>query len=78
MFYYSAIAIDLEGTSYKVVPEMIEFNISKKKKTGTRITPSVIEPSYGIGRILYSVLEHSFQARGNDEKRTVRIYNFTI
>lgn len=30
--------------------------------------PHVIEPSFGLGRILYSVLEHSFRVR--DEKRT--------
>jgi glycyl-tRNA synthetase len=30
--------------------------------------PSVIEPSFGIGRILYAIFEHSFKMR--DEKRT--------
>lgn len=34
-------------------------------------TPSVIEPSFGIGRIMYSVLEHSFREREGDENRTV-------
>jgi glycyl-tRNA synthetase len=34
--------------------------------------PAVIEPSFGIGRILYSLLEHSFYIRdGNDEQRAV-------
>lgn len=31
--------------------------------------PSVIEPSFGIGRILYAVLEHAFRVREGDEKR---------
>lgn len=30
------------------------------------ITPNVIEPSFGIGRILYAVLEHSFRKRDGD------------
>jgi glycyl-tRNA synthetase len=34
-------------------------------------TPNVIEPSFGIGRILYSLLEHSFGVRPNDEQRGV-------
>jgi glycyl-tRNA synthetase (class II) len=34
-------------------------------------TPSVIEPSFGIGRIIYCVFEHSFYNREGDEKRTV-------
>ena len=33
------------------------------------ITPSVIEPSFGIGRILYSILEHNFNVREGDERR---------
>lgn len=33
------------------------------------ITPSVIEPSFGIGRIMYSLLEHRFQMRDGDEQR---------
>ncbi|RKP22189.1 glycyl-tRNA synthetase 1 [Rozella allomycis CSF55] len=33
--------------------------------------PSVIEPSFGIGRIMYSLLEHSYYVRENDENRCV-------
>jgi len=33
-----------------------------------KYVPWVIEPAFGIGRILYSVLEHNFHLR--DEKRT--------
>ena len=35
------------------------------------VIPSVIEPSFGIGRIMYAVLEHSFRQRPEDEKRMV-------
>lgn len=34
--------------------------------------PNVIEPSFGIGRILYSLLEHSYWARKEDVDRGVR------
>ncbi len=37
----------------------------------SKFTPSVIEPSFGIGRILYSLLEHSFYQRDGDEQRVV-------
>ena len=36
--------------------------------------PSVIEPSFGIGRVMYSVFEHNFRIREGDEQRTVSIY----
>jgi len=35
-----------------------------------KYTPSVIEPSYGLGRIMYCILEHCFQTREEDQKRT--------
>lgn len=37
------------------------------------VTPSVIEPSFGIGRVMYAVLEHSFRQREGDEKRSVGV-----
>ena len=36
-------------------------------------TPNVIEPSFGLGRILYSLLEHNFWAREQDVERGVRV-----
>lgn len=37
------------------------------------LTPSVIEPSFGLGRIMYSLLEHNFRVREGDEQRTVSL-----
>ncbi|OBA24026.1 glycyl-tRNA synthetase [Metschnikowia bicuspidata var. bicuspidata NRRL YB-4993] len=34
-------------------------------------TPNVIEPSFGIGRILYSIFEHQFWSRPEDKDRSV-------
>lgn len=34
-------------------------------------TPAVIEPTFGIGRILYTVLEHNFRIRPEDHDRKV-------
>ena len=36
-------------------------------------TPNVIEPSFGLGRILYFLLEHSFWSREQDVERGVRL-----
>jgi len=38
------------------------------------IVPSVIEPSFGIGRIMYSIWEHNFVVR--DAQRTVSLERF--
>ena len=34
-------------------------------------TPNVIEPSFGLGRIMYTLLEHSFWSREQDVERGV-------
>lgn len=34
--------------------------------------PSVIEPSFGVGRVMYAVFEHNFKIREGDEQRSVR------
>jgi glycyl-tRNA synthetase len=39
--------------------------------TVREFTPNVIEPSFGIGRILYSLLEHVFWSREQDVERGV-------
>lgn len=41
----------------------------------SNFTPAVIEPSFGIGRILYCVFEHCFYTREGDESRSV--FSFT-
>ena len=36
-----------------------------------RFIPSVIEPSFGIGRILYCMFEHAYYQRESSEEKTV-------
>ena len=38
-----------------------------------KFTPSVIEPSFGVGRIIYCALEHCFYTRqGSEDKHVFR------
>ncbi len=36
-----------------------------------KFTPSVIEPSFGIGRIIYCMFEHAYYTREKNEEKTV-------
>lgn len=49
---------------------MVEVKSIQKTVHVEEFTPSVIEPSFGIGRIMYSLLEHRFQIREDDEQRS--------
>jgi hypothetical protein len=50
---------------------MVDIKRQTKKLAGRSFIPSVIEPSFGIGRILYCVFEHSYYTREGDESRAV-------
>jgi len=52
--------LELEGESYQLTPDIISFEEVEETVRGEKVYPHVIEPSYGIDRITYSVLLHSF------------------
>lgn len=56
---------------FTVLKDMLTYTRATKKVHEIKYTPSVIEPSFGMGRILYSLLEHSFYQRDGDEQRCV-------
>ncbi|KAG8835668.1 Glycine--tRNA ligase 1, mitochondrial [Serendipita sp. 399] len=58
------IAVALTPKYVKIVDKMI-------KQTVEDYVPNVIEPSFGLGRILYALLEHSYWAREADIQRGV-------
>ena len=70
-----AIALETEGKTtvdgFEITKDMVTWTKMSKKVHEIKFTPSVIEPSFGMGRILYSLLEHSFYQRDADEQRCV-------
>lgn len=63
--------LNLQGQEYTITKEMIKEIKRYEKEVHVReVEPHVIEPSFGIGRIIYSLLEHSFRVREEDEQRT--------
>jgi len=70
-----ATALETDGKAtvdgFEVTKEMLTWSKTTKKVWEIKFTRSVIEPSFGMGRILYSLLEHSFYQREADEQRCV-------
>ncbi|WVQ81285.1 glycine-tRNA ligase [Cryptococcus sp. DSM 104549] len=60
-----------DGKSYEITPDLVKINPITVTEHMREFTPNVIEPSFGIGRILYSLLEHSYWAREQDAQRSV-------
>lgn len=55
----------------ELTPDLVTVELKTIKENVRSYTPNVIEPSFGIGRIFYSLLEHSYWAREEDSDRGV-------
>lgn len=49
---------------------MVQFEMVEKMVQEEKYIPSVIEPSFGIGRIVYCIFEHCFKIRPDNATRT--------
>ncbi|KAJ1855419.1 Glycine--tRNA ligase 1, mitochondrial [Coemansia sp. RSA 486] len=71
--------VTLTGTvadgEHQITPDMVTIENKTIVEKSREYTPNVIEPSFGIGRILYSLIEHSYSVRAGDEQRAVLSFN---
>ena len=68
------IEIDVPGVGTGKVElgqDLIEIAKRTRVENVREYTPNVIEPSFGIGRIFYSLIEHVYWTRPDDEARGV-------
>lgn len=78
------ISLDVPGVGDGKVslgPDSIKIEFRKRVENTREFTPNVIEPSFGIGRILYSLMEHNFWTRasdGGDDARGVLSFPPTV
>uniref|UniRef100_A0A8W8M8E5 Glycine--tRNA ligase n=1 Tax=Magallana gigas TaxID=29159 RepID=A0A8W8M8E5_MAGGI len=56
--------------TFTLKSDMVTIKRYTKKVHVEEIVPSVIEPSFGVGRVMYSVFEHNFKIREGDEQRS--------
>ncbi|XP_071397911.1 glycine--tRNA ligase-like [Centroberyx affinis] len=70
--------VETEGKSFKLNKDMVSVKRFQKTLHVEEIVPNVIEPSFGIGRIMYSIFEHSFRVREGDEQRTYFSFPATV
>ncbi|XP_022867989.1 glycine--tRNA ligase, mitochondrial 1-like isoform X2 [Olea europaea var. sylvestris] len=60
-----------------IMKNMLSISKEKKKEHQRVFTPSVIEPSFGIGRIIYCLYEHSFYTRpSRDGDEQLNVFRF--
>ncbi|ETV91119.1 glycine-tRNA ligase, variant [Aphanomyces invadans] len=70
--------LHVDGKSFTFARDMWSAAKVTKMVSEEKFVPSVIEPSFGVGRILTAVFEHTFYAREGDEKRGVMAFPAVI
>ncbi|XP_043922798.1 glycine--tRNA ligase [Protopterus annectens] len=70
--------IETEGKTFTLTQDMVSVKRFQKTLHVEEIIPNVIEPSFGIGRIMYTVFEHTFRIREGDEQRTYFSFPATV
>ncbi|KAI7372880.1 glycyl-tRNA synthetase [Hortaea werneckii] len=69
---------DMEAGKVELDKDIVSFAKETRMETMREYTPNVIEPSFGIGRILYSLMEHVYWTREGDAARSVMSFKPTI
>ncbi len=69
------VEVEVEGETVRVSREFFDVIEVEEEITGERIIPHVIEPSFGLDRISYAVLEHAFDKDivDGEERRVLRL-----
>lgn len=71
-FTDDTVTVDVNSHSYDIPRDRTGFSIEETTVSGEHITPHVIEPSFGIDRLVYTVLAHTMtEDHVDDEPRTV-------
>lgn len=55
--------IKIKEQEFTLTPDMITFKAMEKNVMEEKYVPNVIEPAFGIGRIIYAAWEHNFRMR---------------
>ncbi len=69
------VEVEVGGEKIKVSSEFFDVVEVEEEISGERIIPHVIEPSFGLDRISYAVLEHAFDKDivDGEERRVLRL-----
>jgi len=58
------------GKTVTVTKDMVSVKKYQKTFHVEEFIPSVVEPSFGVGRVMYAIFEHNFKVREGDEARS--------
>lgn len=60
-FEGDTVTVDIDGEDRSIPLDVTGFAVEEVTESGEHITPHVVEPSFGIDRLIYTVLEHAYR-----------------
>ncbi len=54
------VTVEVDGEAYAVPTEKTGFAVEEVTESGRHIVPHVVEPAFGVGRAVYTVLAHNY------------------
>jgi len=72
-YHEGDIEVELDGKKVVVPRDAYEVVVEEKTIGGERFIPHVVEPSFGIDRLLYALLEHSYYEREGSGYKVLRL-----
>jgi glycyl-tRNA synthetase len=66
------VSVEVDGEEYVVPTEKAGFAVEEETESGYQLTPHVVEPSFGVDRLVYTILVHAYEEdEVEGESRTV-------
>ncbi|MFC4987760.1 glycine--tRNA ligase [Saliphagus infecundisoli] len=70
-FEDETVTVEVDGESHEIPVEKTGFAVEERTESGEHVVPHVIEPSFGVDRLVYTILEHAYREDEVDsEERT--------
>jgi glycyl-tRNA synthetase len=74
-FADESVSVEVDGETYTVPLEATGFSVDEVTEAGRHIMPHVVEPAFGVGRAVYTVLAHTYDEDevGGEERSVLRL-----
>eukprot|EP00826_Nyctotherus_ovalis_P004168 TRINITY_DN10872_c0_g1_i1.p1 TRINITY_DN10872_c0_g1~~TRINITY_DN10872_c0_g1_i1.p1 ORF type:complete len:610 (-),score=162.44 TRINITY_DN10872_c0_g1_i1:146-1975(-) len=66
--------LTVDSKTVTIEPSFVQVSVEEKIVAEEKYVPHVVEPSYGIGRIVYLILEHCYKVRQDEERRAYFVF----
>ena len=72
-FDAEAVTVEVDGEAYEVPAGATGFAVEEVTESGEHVTPHVVEPSFGVDRLVYTVLAHALSEDEVDGEARTRL-----